>query len=358
MIVPTRSTAPLDSRTLLALNNIRVQPPRSSRDIHMINMAMSALALESMASSGTFGAAAGSSWQTTQSAPVGSTAYDFQTGSAAGTPWQTTQTTPAGSNTAYGFQAGSAVDTSRQTAPSVSAGSHTTPHSPAESRAAYSTDRLAAHSSAGATRITAAYSTAAFSGSTGAVIEKPVPPLKNPVQKGQKIALEAQSTLTQIQVKLGWNVKNTQCDVDVSAFLLDQSGRVIGDSWFVFYGQQQSPDGSTVFSEDYGEDREQISVDFSRLDPRVSKLVFVLTINEALEKHLNFSMLKDAYIRILDASGTELVSYRMQEYYSNITSMMIGEIYQHKGAWKFHAIGNGVARDLAGLCEFYGVQVE
>lgn len=69
-------------------------------------------------------------------------------------------------------------------------------------------------------------------------------------------------------------------------------------------------------------------------------------------------MLNDAYIRIMDSSSnTELVSFKMEEYYSNVTSMMIGEIYQHNGTWKFNAIGNGVARDLAGLCEVYGVQV-
>jgi tellurium resistance protein TerD len=37
--------------------------------------------------------------------------------------------------------------------------------------------------------------------------------------------------------------------------------------------------------------------------------------------------------------------------------MMIGELYLHNGAWKFNAIGNGVAKDLAGLCSLYGVQV-
>lgn len=47
----------------------------------------------------------------------------------------------------------------------------------------------------------------------------------------------------------------------------------------------------------------------------------------------------------------------MDEYYSNVTSMMIGEVYRHNGIWKFNAIGNGVTRDLAGLCELYGVQV-
>ena len=162
---------------------------------------------------------------------------------------------------------------------------------------------------------------------------KPLPPLVHMVQKGQKTPL------------------------DVSAFLLGSSGKVIGDSWFVFYGQTESPDHSTVFHADGGADREIISVDFTRLDPSVARIVFVLTINEAFEKNLNFGMLEDAYIRIMDPAGTELVSFKMDEYYTNVTSMMIGELYLHNGAWKFNAIGNGVAKDLAGLCGLYGVQV-
>ena len=177
---------------------------------------------------------------------------------------------------------------------------------------------------------------------------KPLPPLVHMVQKGQKTPLENSGKLTSIKACLGWNVKNPACDVD---------GKVIGDSWFVFYGQTESPDHSTVFHVEDGADRESISVDFTKLDTSVARIVFVLTINEALEKNLNFGMLQDAYIRIMDSAGAELVSFKMDEYYSNVTSMMIGELYLHNGAWKFNAIGNGVAKDLAGLCEMYGVQV-
>lgn len=191
------------------------------------------------------------------------------------------------------------------------------------------------------------------------VVRRPIPNFLKPVQKGQKVPLETAGKLTKIKACFGWNVTNPSCDVDVSAFLLNSSGRVLGDMWFVFYGQEASPDGSTVFSVDNGADRELISVDFTKLNPGVSKIVFVLTINEALEKHLNFSMLNEAYVRIINcADNNELTSFKMNEYYSNVTSMMIGEIYQHNGAWKFNAVGNGVERDLAGLCELYGVQVD
>jgi len=186
---------------------------------------------------------------------------------------------------------------------------------------------------------------------------KPTPPLLRMVQKGQKVPLTGITAQSKVKVCLGWNTTNGMCDVDVSAFLLNATGRVIGDDWFVFYGQTTSPDNSTAFFMDNGADREYITIDFARLNPNVTKIVFVLTINEALEKNLNFSMLKDAYIRILD-SGTnqEYSSFKMTDYYSNVTSMMIGEIYLHNNSWKFNAIGNGVARDLAGLCDLYGVQ--
>ncbi len=190
-----------------------------------------------------------------------------------------------------------------------------------------------------------------------AIADKPIPPLRKPTRKGQKVALEGVGRQSKLKVCLGWNVNNSQCDVDVSAFLLGGSGKVIGDEWFVFYGQTKSPDGSVCFYEDNGPDREYITIDFNKLNPNVAKIVFVLTINEAFEKRLNFSMLKDAYIRILDGSTlAEHISFKMTDYYTNVSSMMIGEIYLHNNTWKFNAVGNGVAKDLEGLCDLYGVQ--
>lgn len=190
----------------------------------------------------------------------------------------------------------------------------------------------------------------------GTPTAKPVPILYNKVQKGQKTLLPI-STLNVVNACFGWNITDARCDVDVSAFLLGANGKVIGDSWFVFYGQTISPDHSTKFIEGGSTDRELIQIDFTHLNSQVKKIVFVLTINDALKNRLHFGMLKDAYIRIMDQSGKELVSFLMTEYYNNVISMMIGELYLHNDAWKFNAIGNGVAKDLAGLCELYGVQV-
>lgn len=186
-----------------------------------------------------------------------------------------------------------------------------------------------------------------------------IPALINQTRKGQKTLLGDAISLGKIKACLGWNVKNPACDVDVSAFLLSRDGKVLGDDWFVFYGQKESPDRSVLFSDHENNDRESITIDLTHLNPAVSRIVFVLTINDAFSKRLNFGMIQDAYVRILDASSErELVSFVMDEYYSNVISMMIGEVYLHNGNWKFNAVGNGVAKDLEGLCGLYGVQVE
>ncbi len=191
-----------------------------------------------------------------------------------------------------------------------------------------------------------------------APVQMRIPALAHPIRKGQKVPLSLNGPVRQVDVCLGWNSADARCDVDVSAFLLGPDGNVPGDDWFVFYGQEKSPDGKVVFEVDGVTDREVIRLDLEGLNPGVKKAVFVLTINEAAEKGLNFGMLKDAYIRILDhGSRTELVSFQMTDYYTNVISMMIGELYLHNGSWKFHGIGNGVAKDLAGLCKMYGVRV-
>ena len=185
-----------------------------------------------------------------------------------------------------------------------------------------------------------------------------LPTLSKRVSKGQKVPLAFSSK--KMKVNFGWNVNNAACDVDVSAFLLAGTGKVVGDDFFVFYGQESSPERSVLFKNVEEANALQVfDIDTSILNPAVQKIVFVMTINDALENALNFSMLKDAYIQIVDpVTNTEVASFLVEEYYNNINSMMMGEVYLHNGAWKFNAIGNGVNKDLAGLCEFYGVQVE
>lgn len=190
--------------------------------------------------------------------------------------------------------------------------------------------------------------------------DMPLPLFQHPLRKGQKTSLNSQGQIaSKLKVCFGWNIIDARCDMDASAFMISKNGKVPDDSWFVFYSQTDSPDGSVKFSHDTsGKDREVITVDLGKMNDAIQKVVFVLTINEAFENKLNFSMIKDAYIRLIDGNTSlEIVSYRLEEYYPNVTSMTIGELYLHNGQWKFNPVGNGVNQDLAGQCAIYGVEI-
>lgn len=186
------------------------------------------------------------------------------------------------------------------------------------------------------------------------------------LRKGQKVALNNMCQgLDFIQVGLGWDLgPNGQgYDLDVEAFLLDNADKVIGDDWFVFYNQPESPDGSVRLLGDSTNgagagDDEIIQIQLSRVNPAVQKILFIVSINEAKQYGYNFSNVANAYVRIVDVrSNTELARFQLTDYYSNVNSMMVGELYRYNGQWKFNSIGDGVSADLLDLCVRYGVNV-
>ena len=162
---------------------------------------------------------------------------------------------------------------------------------------------------------------------------QPVVPTQRPtgngvhLKKGQKTSLtQINPNLSEIQVCLGWDILNQACDLDASVFMLGADNKVVGDDWFVFYGQPVSPDGSIIHQGDSRDgvgagDDEVITIKLNQVNPQVQKIAFVVTINEALENHLNFSMVANAYVRVIAKStGNELVKFMLTDYFSNVGS--------------------------------------
>ncbi|MBS4960044.1 MAG: TerD family protein [Clostridiales bacterium] len=187
------------------------------------------------------------------------------------------------------------------------------------------------------------------------------------LKKGQKVKLEVPENrcLDLIDIGFGWSLEpnGKGYDLDVEAFLLGDNGKVIGDDWFVFYNQKLSPDGSVTYHGDGkmregSSDIETIQIKLSRVDSKVDRIVFIVTINEALENGYNFSNVSDVYIRVVDKSlNKELIRFYLTDYYATVCSMVVGELYKYNNQWKFSAIGNGMAQDLSELCMIYGVDV-
>lgn len=188
------------------------------------------------------------------------------------------------------------------------------------------------------------------------------------LQKGQKVDLtKGNPGLKKIMVGLGWDVNQydngADFDLDASAFLLADNGKVASDSDFVFYGNLAHSSESVIHQGDNltgeGEgDDEQILVDLSKVPAAVSRIAFTVTIYEAEERRQNFGQVSNAFIRIVDdVTGSEIIRYDLGEDFSIETAVVVGELYRHNGEWKFNAIGSGFNGGLAALCRQYGVNV-
>lgn len=188
------------------------------------------------------------------------------------------------------------------------------------------------------------------------------------LQKGQKVDLtKGNPGLSKLIVGLGWDTNKydggADFDLDASAFLLGDNGKVPSDSDFIFYSNLQHSSGAVVHTGDNltGEgdgDDEVIKVDLSKVPASISKIDFTVTIYDAESRGQNFGQVSNAYIRVVDeTTGTELIRYDLGEDFSVETAVVVGEMYRNNGEWKFNAIGSGFSGGLAALCRNFGVNV-
>lgn len=198
------------------------------------------------------------------------------------------------------------------------------------------------------------------------------------LQKGQKIDLTkgggaSGAGLSRIMVGLGWDEAQTggffrrqtqDIDCDASAILIGSDGKLLSTNikrTLVFYGNLSMFGGAIQHQGDNltgagdGDD-EQIMVDINRIPPEVDRIVFVVNIYKASERHQHFGMIKNAFIRLVDmGTNSELCRFNLSEGYNNMTGLVAGEIYRKNGAWKFNAVGQPVrnADLVADICRLY-----
>ncbi|WP_438495998.1 TerD family protein [Paenibacillus sp. IHBB 3054] len=183
--------------------------------------------------------------------------------------------------------------------------------------------------------------------------------------KGQKCNLtKDEPLLTRIIVGMGWHNTRSEVEVDFSAFLLTPAQTVSKDEDLIFYGNPSTSNQSVaVLLSDKRAyagltDNTQIAVELRQIPTDYERIAFALTIYEGEKRQQNFSLLDDAYLRIINAAdGTELIRYRLGKAFSVETAIVAGEIYRYNNEWKFSAVGSGYAGGLAALCESYGIKV-
>ncbi|MFD7557999.1 MULTISPECIES: TerD family protein [unclassified Streptomyces] len=187
------------------------------------------------------------------------------------------------------------------------------------------------------------------------------------LSKGGNVSLtKAAPNLTAVIVGLGWDARTTtgvDFDLDASAILTNDQGKVASDANFVFFNNLKSPDGSVEHTGDNttgeGEgDDEAIKVNLAGVPGDVAKIVFPVSIYEAEARQQSFGQVRNAYIRVVNqADNSELARYDLSEDASTETAMVFGELYRNGAEWKFRAIGQGYASGLRGIAQDFGVNV-
>lgn len=182
------------------------------------------------------------------------------------------------------------------------------------------------------------------------------------LQKGQRVSLskESKAGLDRVIIGLGWDEAKPQSrgflaslfgggesqdiDCDASALLL-QGGKLVNWKDVVYFGNLTHQSKSVLHQGDNltgaGEgDDEQIIIELNKLPAQYDRIVFVVNIFRAVARHQHFGMIRNAFIRIVDArNNQELCRFNLSENYDQMTAMIFGEVYRHGSEWKFNAIG-------------------
>ncbi len=202
------------------------------------------------------------------------------------------------------------------------------------------------------------------------------------LNKGERFKLDKSSGLNNLSVILGWK---SGADLDASAFLLGEDGVILEDGDFVFYNSDNrseafdrqkfgnkrkwreetvpvSVDGSVVGSsddlgdDDEGEDaNEEMHVDLSKVNSKISEIVFCVTIYHGDEQGTTFGSVRDPYISIInDEDGEELCRYALNEKFKTETAVVAGSLVcNEEGEWSFVAQGKGYEGGMQTLIDIY-----
>ncbi|OTA20241.1 tellurium resistance protein TerF [Xenorhabdus beddingii] len=164
------------------------------------------------------------------------------------------------------------------------------------------------------------------------------------LQAGQNIVLST----TSLRLTLSYPATSAfRSEVDTSAFLLNASGKVRGDSDFYFYNNPAAIDNSLILETSH--QGSVITVDLTKIDVNVSKIAITLVIDGpdsvAGLQQLRFEAQNVATFTVSTAGRTE-------------KAMIIAEIYRHSGNWKLRALGQGFNGGLEPLAVNFGVDIE
>ncbi|WP_407935623.1 TerD family protein [Jatrophihabitans cynanchi] len=156
-----------------------------------------------------------------------------------------------------------------------------------------------------------------------------------------------------VRATLQWSAGPGVPDVDASALLLQENGKVASDADFVFYNQPQHASGSVRHAgKSLGaQAADAIDIELDRVPASVDRIVLAASADGG-----TFGQVPALQLVLADGSGAEIASFAMSA--ANEAAFVGGELYRRGGSWKFRAVGQGFDAGLAGLATEFGITVD
>jgi stress response protein SCP2 len=149
---------------------------------------------------------------------------------------------------------------------------------------------------------------------------------------------------------LTWDSSGT-VDVDASALLLAENGRVRDDQDFIFYNQPRHETSSVRHAGKSG-GTDTLEIGMAGIEAAVDRVVLAASADGG-----TFGQVRGLALRLVDAaSGGEIAVFPMTA--AAETAFVCGELYRRNGQWKFRAIGQGYSSGLAGLATDFGISID
>ena len=166
--------------------------------------------------------------------------------------------------------------------------------------------------------------------------------------KGQSLDLTKRSTLKNVNLGLGWDVKKDATikdfDLDLSLMVF-RNGNFVGDANHLVYfnnlslkGIKHCGDNRTGVGD--GDD-EVINLDLTGVDSAVTDLYVLANIyKENADPTVTFGSIENAYCRLVDKdTNNEICRYNLNTEYMFADALVVGKISKVGSGWEFKALG-------------------
>ncbi|MFG3345449.1 TerD family protein [Streptomyces sp. NPDC048018] len=170
--------------------------------------------------------------------------------------------------------------------------------------------------------------------------------------RGGVIDLPTLSTAGHWHVSASW-AQQTNCEIDVVAFVLDEDEQVSCDGDFVFYSAPESPDGAIRLLCD-GPTEQTIAVDLAALPPAAHRIAIAAAIDGAA----TFGDIGAVQMTLAPGIDAPATAQATLDAATSERTLLLAEIYRRGPRWRFRAVGQGYDHGLETLVRGYGVDVE